>query len=207
MMNPMYFISQNWSGCAQQWCIRTGTKLTLLFFCNALAQECIRSLHVICDSSGSHLEPRKKIIVELSSAMLLCAAATSILGLTALSMRQTSGTVPNTGSMKGVGVGIYWDSLCTNKISLISWGILTPGSKKTINIYVRNEGNAVLTLSKTTENWNPSNASSYMSLTWNYANQTINVNQALQVSLTLTVSSNVKGIDNFSFDVMIVATG
>ena len=149
---------------------------------------------------------REKIILELSLAILLCAVAASIFG-TALSMLQTSKTVPNSGSVKGIGVGVYWDSACTNKTSSISWGILDPGSNKTVNVYVRNEGNAIVTLSKTTQNWNPSNASSYLSLTWNYANQTLSVNQVLQVNLTLAVSSNVTGINNFAFDITIVAVG
>jgi hypothetical protein len=110
-------------------------------------------------------------------------------------------TVPNTGSVKGAGVGIYWNSACTNRTSSISWGTLDPGSRKTVNVYVRNEGNTVVTLSKTTQNWSPSIASSYMALTWNYANQTLIVNQVFQMSLTLTVSSTVTGINNFSFDI------
>ena len=149
---------------------------------------------------------REKIVLELSLAILLCAIAAGIFG-TVLSMLQASKTVPNAGSVKGVGVGIYWNSACTNQTSSISWGILDPGSNKTVNIYVRNEGNAVVTLSKTTQNWNPSNASSYMSLTWNYANRTLSINQVLQVSLTLAVSSNVTGINTFNFDITITATG
>jgi hypothetical protein len=152
------------------------------------------------------LEQRKRVILELSSAILLCAAAIGIFG-PALSLLQTSRTVPNGGSVKGVGVGIYWNSGCTNQTSSISWGILDPGSKKTVNVYVRNEGNTVVTLSKTTQNWVPTTASNYMSLNWNYANQTLSVNQVVQVSLTLVVSSTVTGIRNFSFDIMIVSTG
>jgi hypothetical protein len=76
-----------------------------------------------------------------------------------------------------------------------------------VGIYARNEGNSVVVLSKTVQNWNPSNAQSYVSLNWNYANQTLSVNQVLQVNLTLIVSSTVSGITNFSFDVTISATG
>jgi hypothetical protein len=65
----------------------------------------------------------------------------------------------------------------------------------------------VTTLSKVAQNWNPSSASSYMTLNWNYAGQTLSVNQALQVRLTLVVSSTVSGITNFSFDIIITATG
>jgi hypothetical protein len=85
--------------------------------------------------------------------------------------------------------------------------MLDPGSNKTMTVYIRNEGNAVAALSEATQNWNPSTASSYMTLNWNYANQTLSVNQVLQVRLTLVVSPTVSGIINFSFNITITATG
>jgi hypothetical protein len=141
-----------------------------------------------------------------SLALILCALATGIFG-TVLSVRSTSRTIPNGGSVKGIGVGIYWDSACTNRTSSINWEFLDPGSNKTVTLYVRNEGNAMATLSKAEPNWNPSAASSYMTLNWNYAGQTLSVNQVLQVKLTLIVSSTVSGITNFSFDLTVSATG
>ena len=96
---------------------------------------------------------------------------------------------------------------CTNRTSSINWGLLDPGSNKTVTVYIRNEGNAVATLSKAAQNGNPSTPSSYTTLNWNYAGQTPSVNQVLQLKLTLVVSSTVLGIANFSFDIMITATG
>ncbi len=152
------------------------------------------------------MKNRTKIILGVSLALVLCALATGIFG-TALSLLQTNRTIPNAGSVKGIGVGIYWDSACTNRTSSINWGLLDPGSNKTVTVYIRNEGNAVATLSKAAQNWNPSTASSYMTLNWNYAGQTLSVNQVLQVKLTLVVSATVSGITNFSFDILITATG
>jgi hypothetical protein len=154
----------------------------------------------------SFLENRGKIIVGISLALVLCALAIGIFR-TGSSLLQTNRTILNAGSVKGVGVGIYWDSACTNRTSSINWGFLDPGSNKTVTVYIRNEGNTVTTLSKVAQNWNPSSASSYMTLNWNYAGQTLSVNQALQVRLTLVVSSTVSGITNFSFDIIITATG
>ena len=152
------------------------------------------------------MKNRGKIILKVSLAFVLCALAISIFGA-ALSLLQTSRTISNAGSVKGIGVGIYWDSACTNRTSSINWGLLEPGSDKTVTVYVRNEGNTVVTLSKVAQNWNPSTASSYMTLNWNYAGQTLSVNQLLQVKLTLVVSPSVSGITNFSFDITITATG
>jgi hypothetical protein len=58
-----------------------------------------------------------------------------------------------------------------------------------------------------TNNWNPSNAKTYLTLNWNYAGQTLAANQVQQVTLTLTVSSTVTGISNFGFDIVITAQG
>jgi len=126
---------------------------------------------------------------------------------TALSLLQTNRTIPNAGSVKGIGIGIYWDLACTNQTSSINWGLLEPGSNKTMRVFIRNEGNTVATLSKADQNWNPSTASSYMTLNWNYTGQTLSVNQVLQVNLMLVVSPTVSGITNFSFDITITATG
>jgi hypothetical protein len=152
------------------------------------------------------MEKRETVVFEIALLLVLCALATGIFG-TATSLLQANKTFSNAGSVKGVGVGIYSDSACTTQTSSINWGALDPGSSKTTVIYVRNEGNAVVTLTKTVQNWNPTNAQSYMTLNWNYANQTLSVNQVLQVNLTLVVSSTVSGITSFSFDVTITATG
>jgi hypothetical protein len=148
---------------------------------------------------------RKNIVLKVSSIAILCTLAISVFG-TALALRQNSKTVPNTASIKGVGVGIYWDSACTNQTSSINWGMLESGTNKTVKTYVRNEGNTFVTLSKTLQNWNPLIASNYMTVNWDYSGQTP-INQVLQVNLTLSVSSTVSGITNFTFDIAITATG
>lgn len=139
-------------------------------------------------------------------ALVFGALAIGIYG-TSLSMVQVAKTISNAGTVKGIGVGIYWDSACTNRTVSVSWGLLDPGSSKTVTVYIRNEGNSVVTLSKTTQNWNPSTASSYMTLNWDYNGQTLSVNQALQTKLTLVVASTISGVASFSFDTIVTATG
>jgi hypothetical protein len=154
----------------------------------------------------SYSKNGRGIILRVSLAFIFGALLIGLLGTT-LSLVQTSRTVSSVGSVKGIGVGIYWNSACTNRTSSINWGLLEPGSNKTVAIYVRNEGNAVTTLSKAAQNWNPSAAPSYMTLNWNYAGQTLSVNQVLQVKLTLVVLPSIAGITSFSFDITITATG
>jgi hypothetical protein len=151
------------------------------------------------------LRPRERVILEVSLALVLTALAASVLG-TVSSLVQMNKTISNSGSITGVGVGIYWNSICTNKTTTINWGLIDPGSAKTITLYVRNEGNAAALLTKSVDGWSPSAASNYLTLNWDYADQTINVNQVLQIKLTLSVSSAITGIANFGFNVTILAT-
>ena len=155
---------------------------------------------------GSSLKERRESILRVLHAIVLCAIVVSLLGAS-LSLIQTSKTIASAGTVRGVGVGIYWNLACTNRTSSIAWGSLDPGSNKTLSVYVRNEGNSAATLSKTQQNWSPAVASSYITVNWNYAGQTLSVNQTIQVKFTLVVSPSISGITNFSFDITITASG
>ena len=153
------------------------------------------------------MKRKESIVAGAAVALVLYTLALTAFGPLVSSAITNNKTVSSNGSVKGVGVGVYWNQACTNATSSISWGILDPGSNVNKTIYVRNEGNTASTLSMTTSNWNPTNASSYMTLSWDYGGQTVNVNQVVQVKLTLSVSSSVTGITNFSFDITITAVG
>jgi hypothetical protein len=53
---------------------------------------------------------RKKVVLEIVLTSVLCALILGVLG-TALSSVQFGRTLPNAGSVKGIGVGIYWRAL------------------------------------------------------------------------------------------------
>jgi hypothetical protein len=120
---------------------------------------------------------------------------------------QSSVRIRGQGTVKAVGVGVFWDSNCTNTVSFIDWGIVEPGSMNNVTVYMRNEGNVAASISLATENWNPSNASDYLSLSWNYDGRELNPLEVVQETLTLTVSSSVQGITSFSFDIIVSISG
>jgi len=113
----------------------------------------------------------------------------------------------SSGLVKVIGVGVYWDSSCSQAVYSIDWGMVEPGSQKNTSVYIRNEGNTNITLSLTTENWNPENASNYMTLTWDYDNRTLIPNQVIHVTLTLSIRDDVDGVESFSFTIVIIGTG
>ena len=116
-------------------------------------------------------------------------------------------TLPGAGTVKAIGVGVYWDSDCTNQVTTIDFGLIEPGSTKNVAVFIRNEESSPAMLSLETENWNPSNATDYMSLTWDDAGEVIDVDEVVQVTLSLSVSDTIEEITNFSFDIVIIGSG
>src|SRR3989337_3256212 len=127
---------------------------------------------------------KEGIVAGAAIALVIYTLSLSMLS-PAMSARTTSRTFSNSGSVKGIGVGIYQYQNCTSPVSSFNWGTLDPGSKVNKTVYIRNEGNSPATLSMAASNWNPSSASSYMTLSWNYGGQTLNVGASIQVKFTL----------------------
>jgi hypothetical protein len=114
-----------------------------------------------------------------------------------------SKTINNEGNVYSIGVGIYWEDTCTNEVSTINWNYVEPGSSQSRTIYIRNEGNIPMTLNMTTDNWNPSSASTYITLSWNSEGKQVSANSVVESVLTLSVSSSISEIESFSFDITI----
>jgi len=167
-----------------------------------LLNELFHALRDIVRSYIRFLRVRIKPLMVIATFVLVL-----FMMIQVMSLVLTIKTIPNVASVKAVGVGVYWDAALTNKVSSIDWGVLDPSSNKNITVYIRNEGNSAVSLTMNTANWNPSTASNYVTLTWNYGGLSINVGAVTQVKLTLSVSASVTGITNFSFDVNIVASG
>ena len=119
----------------------------------------------------------------------------------------TTNTVTNVSAVDSYGVGVYWNQTCreTEKVKNITWGDLSPGSLKNIPVYIRNEEKEPMFLRKNTTNWDPVNASKYMTLLWDYSGRRMNPGEVLQITLTLSVSPDVEGISSFRFDIRIHA--
>jgi hypothetical protein len=150
---------------------------------------------------------RNEVIVIIAALTLaVYTSVLSILVIQALSSAQASRTFSNTGTVRAIGVGVYWDNQCTNSVSYIGWGTLEPGASRDVTFYIRNEGVSVSTISMNTSNWSPSNAWRYIALSWDYAGQQISPDEVIQVTLTLSISPSIEGITNFSFYITITAS-
>jgi len=143
---------------------------------------------------------RAILVFALSVAFLLGSVST-------LAVMEWTQRVHNVAKVKVVGVGIYKDINFTVSVTQINWGILEPGQSANFSAYIVNESNVPLTLTMRTENWDPLNASSFMTLTWDYNETEIGVGGSVPATLTLQVAQTVSGIETFSFDIVIVGVG
>jgi len=135
------------------------------------------------------------------------AVAVFLLMTSVLAILMSNTSVPNSGEIKGVNVSVYQNSACTIPLSSWNWSLLEPGSSTLKTMYVKNEGNAPMTLNLTTITWTPPSASTYVTVTWNREGAPVNAGSNVQANVTLTVSPSVTGITSFSFTMVITGTG
>jgi hypothetical protein len=132
---------------------------------------------------------------------LLClgilAAIPSIYGI------QTSFTVGNSGSISMVK--LYWDSQATNEVTHVDWGSIIPGDIANRTIYIKNFGGVPVNITLTIENWNPANASSYITFNDDISGSSIAGHFVQQCHLFLSISPDIVNttISTFSFDVRV----
>jgi hypothetical protein len=117
---------------------------------------------------------------------------------TALAVVQPSRTVTNSGIIEALNVGVFQDSACTQALSALNWGTLRPGTSANRTIYVKNTGNAALTLNMTVTTWNPSAAASYIALTWDQQSFLLAPGTSVPALLVLSVAANVNGFTDFN---------
>jgi len=125
----------------------------------------------------------------------------------ALTLLNSSSTLRASGRIKTVGVSVWNYHLGAEQVTEIDWGTLEPSETTTRMFYVRNDGNAPITLSIISQNWTPPNASLYIRFSTSYADTTIEPLTLHAVNFTLTVDAAIHDITTFSFDILVTASG
>ena len=146
---------------------------------------------------------------KINASIILAIALTGIIvSALAASLLTDLQRVPNQASVKAVRVGVYSDSACTNNLTSINWGLLTPETSYTKDVWIKNIGNTRIMLNMTTEGWNPSYANNYITLGWDREGQLLNATQSFKAVLTLSVSTDITStnITDFSFNIVITGT-
>ena len=143
--------------------------------------------------------------VFLAITTIVLMVSVSTLGLLTISQ-----TIPSSGTVTIISspnIAVFSNSQCTQTLSSVDWGSITPGESVSKTIYIKNTGDVPLTLTMSPEDWSPSAASNSMDLTWNKQSSTLAVGQTTSAVLTLSVDSDITGITTFSVNIVIVGSG
>ena len=138
-------------------------------------------------------------------ALILVAIALTATTYGAISVNQSlssSGSIAVTPNL-----ALYSNSMCTTILSAIDWGTITPGNNQNRTVYVKNTGTGIsLTLSMSTNNWIPSTADGPITISWDKEGAIIAPGRATAAVITLTSSSSIVDVTNFSVQIMISGT-
>jgi hypothetical protein len=143
----------------------------------------------------------QKILTIVLTVIAFSLTASTLAVITVNQNIETSGNVATSPN-----IGVYSDSACTNNMTSISWGSISAGGSTTQTIYVKNTGTATLTLGLSPTNWTPVQASTYITMSWDKQGTQLSAGQSTQATITITVSSSITGITNFSNTITISGT-
>ena len=136
------------------------------------------------------------------------AIAVTALFLTALTTGLLTSNPAATPSVttSNADLGVYTDSECTKNCTGLDEVQLAPDTSTTIPIYVKNLGNVPMTLSLTTSSWAPTNAESYLTLSWDRQGYVLDTQSSILATITLTSSASSVNLRAFSFAITITGT-
>jgi hypothetical protein len=139
-------------------------------------------------------------------SVILFVAVGLILTVSTLAALSANQNIPLNGTISAVNLGVYTNSGCTINCTSLNVGTLSPGNTATQTVYVKNIGNVPETLTMVVSNWNPANANTYLTLTWDQQNTVLNAGQSVQATLTLTAAANCGSLTTFSCSVTMTGT-
>lgn len=146
-----------------------------------------------------------KIRKKLGLVTIIIASIVS--GLAVSGLLTTSRTLSSTGTVKSINVEVFWDANCTQSVSSIDWGTPAPGDLVNRIVFLRNSGTAPMIVTLTTSDWNPSDASNSILISWDKEGAQVDLDEVISAVLVLDVSSGISGISAFSFNIIIEGSG
>ncbi len=141
--------------------------------------------------------------INLAPLLLSGLALMTIIVASALVQAQV--TVTSTGTIKAVGLNFYSDSQATQPLTTINWGMAAPGDTVNRQAYMKSTSNVPCTVAMSTKEWNPTEAGTYLTCTWDSSGQ-IQPNEVIKVTFTLAISPNTNTFRSYSFSIVVVAT-
>ena len=159
-----------------------------------------------CDIIESHAMKLKKLPAIAIIALTITALALTLTTAAVLSANQTVPLNGAVSTVNAVNLGVFSDSACTQTTTALNVGTINPGGTATQTVYIKNAGNVAETLTMTTSNWSPTDAGTYLTLTWNRQNTVLNAGASIQATLTLTAAANTGSLTTFGCNVTFAGT-
>lgn len=100
-------------------------------------------------------------------------------------------------------IEVYNDQGATDPCMQIDWGTIDEGSSATHTIYVKNTGGSTQTLHLSMSNWVPSEASSFLSVSWDREAASLLPGEMVLATLRLSAAWDTGSLDVFSFDLTV----
>jgi hypothetical protein len=141
------------------------------------------------------------------AGLIIPLALLFLLASVSLAQQTFQEEVASSGTIRTIGVTLFWENACTNQVTSVSWGTITPGVLVDKYVYVRNDGTTTAMLSMSCNNWVPATAASYMVFSWNCSNYALLRSAITCAKLTLTVQPDIIGVADFSFMILVQAAG
>lgn len=143
----------------------------------------------------------------LLSSILIFVLSVSFSALIISSIINRTYRLSSIATIKNLGVMIYEDVNLSIPLTSINWGILEPNTTTSKPCYIQNTSNVNGTLYLYCENWNPVEAQNYIFFNWTYRGKVLNVQEFVNVNITLFVSPFIENITTFSNEIIIGITG
>jgi hypothetical protein len=142
------------------------------------------------------------VLAVLALVVLMGALAITTYGILTVQVR-----IPAVDNIYALNLQVYSDPACTSELSSLNWTTLSPGQTKTVTCYLKSTSTANAVLSMSTADWLPSQAASYLTLSWDREGYSIKPNEVVAAALTLHVDGSIQGITSFGFTVILTASG
>lgn len=157
------------------------------------------------------LNRSKKTLFLILIVVLASVALTTTISI--MLSKTSNFTLPSLGTVKTIGVEVYWDQNLENKTETINWDEVWVGSSKNVTVYIRSISNYQIILNLNATDWNPTDVSDYMNLSWDYNGTLLNPGETIPVMLTLSIPSSYSfvnylidnDVQNFNVDIHIIA--
>jgi hypothetical protein len=171
----------------------------------------LTKIREIVRSLISFLSCSKKTLVLIAIVAISSVAVTTTISI--MFSKISNFTLPTLGTVKTIGVEVYWDQNLENRTETIDWDEIWVGSSKNVTVYVRSISNHQIFLNLDARDWDPTAVSGYMDISWDYDGTLLNPGETIPVTLTLTIPSShsfvsyliENDVQNFNVDIHILA--